>query len=458
MRFNTKKYLSRRTVLQGMGVTVALPFLEAMLPAQTPQRKTAAATKTRLCTIEMVHGSSGSTGEGTRLKYWSPGKVGRDFETTQILKSLAPHQEYLTIVSHTDIAPATAMVAAEAGADHTRSSAAFLTAAHAKMTEGADIFNGISMDQVYAQAFGQETPLPSIQLCIEDVGSLTGACGYGYSCVYANTISWANPTSPLPMERDPRVAFERLFGDGATPAQRDSRRRANASILDGIMGKVADLQKGLGPNDRNRLADYLDDVREIERRIQKAEQANASNPATVLPAAPVGVPDAWTEHVKLMFDLQVLAFQTDSTRISAFKMGRDVSSRVYTESDVKSPFHSLSHHGNRPDKLEEFARLNEFHVNQVAYFINKMKNTPDGDGNLLDHSMVLYGSPMGDGSVHNHLRIPVFLAGKANGKLMGNNHVLCPDGTPFANVLLSMLQKLGVNSETFGDSTGTVEL
>ncbi len=457
--FISKKHLSRRTVLRGMGATIALPFLEAMLPAQTPQRQAAAAAaKTRLCTIEMVHGCSGSTGEGTRLRYWSPEKIGRHFETTQILRSLAPHQEYVTIVSHTDIGPATAMVAAEAGADHTRSSAAFLTCAHAKMTEGADIFNGVSMDQVYAQAFGQETPLPSIQLCIEDVGSLTGACGYGYSCVYANTISWANATSPLPMERDPRVAFERLFGDGATPEQRISRRRANASILDGIMGKVADLQKGLGPNDRTRLADYLDDVREIERRIQKAEQANANSPAASLPAAPIGVPDKWTEHVKLMFDLQILAFQTDTTRVSAFKMGRDVSSRVYTESDVKTPFHSLSHHGNKPDKLEEFARLNEFHVNQVAYFLNKMKNTPDGDGNLLDHSMVLYGSPMGDGSVHNHLRIPVFLAGKANGKLAGNTHVLCPDGTPFANVLLTMLQKLGVNSETFGDSTGTVEI
>jgi hypothetical protein len=269
--FISKKHLSRRTAIKGMGVTIALPMLEAMLPAQTAQRNTAANSRTRFLAIEMVHGSSGSTGEGTRLRYWSPAKVGRDFEPTMILKALAPHQEYITIVSHTDIAPATAATAAEAGADHTRSSAAFLTCAHAKMTEGADIFNGISMDQLYAQKFGQDTPLPSLQVCIEDVGSLTGACGYGYSCVYANTISWSSPITPLPMERDPRVAFERLFGDGANEAQRIARRRATASILDGIMGKVNDLKKGLGPSDRTRLDDYLEDVREIERRIQKAE-------------------------------------------------------------------------------------------------------------------------------------------------------------------------------------------
>ena len=350
------------------------------------------------------------------------------------------------------------MTASEAGADHTRSSAAFLTCAHAKMTEGADIFNGTFFDQYYAKAAGQDTLLPSIQLCIEDVGSLTGACGYGYSCVYANTISWASPTTPLPMERDPRVAFERLFGDGATPEERLSRRHVHASILDGILGTVNDLKKGLGSSDRNRLEDYLEDIREIERRIEKAEQHNSGAAAVPLPAAPVGVPDSWTEHVRLMFDLQVLAFAADITRVSAFKMGRDVSSRVYTESDVKSPFHSLSHHGNRPDKLEEFARLNEFHVDQVAYFVNKLKNTPDGNGNLLDRSLVLYGSPMGDGSVHNHLRIPIMLAGKANGQLAGNTHVRYKDGTPFANVLLTLLHRLGVNVESIGDSIGEVEI
>lgn len=457
--FVTKKHVSRRTVLRGMGVGLALPFLDAMVPALASSRETTGSRRTRFAALEMVHGSAGSTGEGTRKHYWSPANVGRDFELTPILSSLEPHREYLTIVSHTDIAPATAQSPEESGADHNRSSAAFLTCAHARMTEGADIENATSMDQVYAQRFGQDTPLPSIQLCIEDVGSLTGACGYGYSCVYANTISWASPTTPLPMERDPRVVFERLFGDGATPEERRRRRATNASILDGILDKVERLERRLGPSDRARFADYLENVREIERRIEKAERHNASKRQGELPAAPIGVPDSWVEHVRLMFDLQVLAFMTDVTRVSAFKMSRDVSSRVFTESGVKTPFHSLSHHQDEPDKLAEFARLNEFHVDQVAYFIDRLKNTPDGDGNLLDHSIVLYGSPMGDGSVHNHLRVPLFLAGRGNGQLEGRGHVLCEDGTPMANVLLTLLHKLGADDvEGFGDSTGEVAI
>src|SRR5262249_51534795 len=349
--FIFKKSIPRRTILRGLGASMALPFLESMLPAQTPLRKSPTSTGTRLCAIEMVHGSSGSTREGTEKHMWSPAKEGANFEITPILRSLAPHQQYLTILSHTDLKPAEAFTAPEAGADHTRSSAAFLTAAHAKMTEGSDIFNATSLDQLYAQKFGQDTTIPSIQLCIEDVGSLTGACGYGYSCVYANTVAWASPTTPLPMERDPRVAFERLFGDGATPEERIARRRDDRSVLDGVMEKVDRLNKGLGNADRARLADFLDDIREIERRIQNAEKQNDKGGAA-LPSAPIGVPDSWREHVKMMFDLQVLAFRTDVTRISAFKMGRDVSSRVYTESDVKTPFHALSHHGQAPDKVE----------------------------------------------------------------------------------------------------------
>jgi len=455
--FIFKKSIPRRTILRGMGASIALPFLESMLPAQTPMQKSAAAPRPRLCAIEMVHGSSGSTREGTERNLWSPAKEGANFEITPILRSMEPHQEYMTILSHTDLKPAEAFTAPEAGADHTRSSAAFLMAAHSKMTEGSDIYNGISLDQIYAQKYGQDTPLPSIQLCIEDVGSLTGACGYGYSCVYANTISWANPTTPLPMERDPRVAFEKLFGDGATAEERLARRQADRSILDGILEKVDRLQKGLGATDRARLTDYLDDVREIERRIQNAEKHNAGKDGA-LPSAPIGVPESWIEHVKMMFDLQVLAFRTDTTRVSAFKMGRDVSSRVYTESDVKTPFHTLSHHGETTAKIDEFARLNEFHVNQVAYFVDKMKKTPDGDGNLLDHSMIIYGSPMGDGNIHNHLRVPLFLAGKANGQLKGNWHVRYADGTPTANVWLSLLHKLGVDIDSIGDSTGVAAI
>jgi hypothetical protein len=456
--FITKKHLSRRALLRGMGVGLGLPLLDAMLPAQTPLRKTAAVSRTRLAALEMVHGAAGSTVTGGAKHYWSPLKDGADFEVTPTLQSLEPFREYLTVVTGTDLHNAMALAPDEEGADHTRSSAVFLTAAHPKMTEGSDIYLGTSLDQIYAQQCGQDTPLPSIQLCIEDVGSLSGACGYGYSCVYANTISWSSPTTPLPMEIDPRVAFERLFGDGGTNVERAARRAADRSILDTITHEIARLKTGLDSSDCRRLSDYLDDVREIERRIQKVEKYNSSGSARDLPAAPIGVPDSFEEHVKLMFDLQVLAFVADVTRISAFKMGRDVSSRVYTESGVKSPFHGISHHGENPDKIAEFARLNQYHVSKVAYFLDKLKNTPDGDGNLLDHSVVLYGSPMGDSHVHEHKRLPIFLAGHANGQIKGNLHVRCADGTPMANLLLTLAHKLGVSVVSIGDSTGEIAI
>jgi hypothetical protein len=455
--FISKKHLSRRAVLRGMGVTMALPLLDSMVPAQTPLAKTAAAPKTRLACIEMVHGAAGSTGEGTEKHYWSPAQEGSDFEFTQTLEPLKDLREYITIASDTDLHPATAWSEAEEGADHFRSSAVYLTAAHPKMTEGSDYFVGTSIDQLYAQRFGQDTPLPSIQLCIEAVDA-SGACDYGYACVYADTISWSSPTTPLPMTLDPRMAFENLFGDGTTPAERASRQKVNRSILDWISTDVARLQRTLPASDRTRLNAYLEDVREIERRIERIEKYNASGAARALPAAPLGVPDSYEEHVKLMFDLQVLAFMTETTRVSAFKMSRDVSTRVFGESGVKQPFHPCSHHGETPAKVAEFAKLNRYHVGLVPYFLEKLKNTPDGDGNLLDHSMVLYGSPMGDSNVHNHKRVPMFLAGHANGALKGNLHVRCADGTPMANVYLSMLHKLGVNVEKFGDSTGEIAI
>ena len=455
--FITKKHLSRRTVLRGMGVTVALPLLDSMVPAQTPVSKTAASPKTRLACIEMVHGAAGSTGEGSEKHYWSPEKEGRDFAFSQSLEPLEPFREYITIVSDTDLHPATAWSAAEEGADHFRSSAVYLTAAHPKMTEGSDYYVGTSIDQLYAQQRGQDTPLPSMQLCIEYVDA-SGACDYHYACVYADTISWGSPTSPLPMTLDPRMAFENLFGDGRTPDERFARQKVNRSILDWISRDVARLQKNLGPSDRHRLSTYLDNVREIERRIERIEKYNASGETRALPSAPLGVPDSYEEHVKLMFDLQVLAFMTETTRVSAFKMSRDVSTRVFPESGVKVPFHPCSHHGENPAKIAEFAKLNRYHVSLVPYFLDKLKNTPDGDGNLLDHSMILYGSPMGDSNVHNHKRVPVFLAGHASGQLKGNLHVRCADSTPMANILLTMLHKLGVNVETFGDSTGEIAI
>jgi hypothetical protein len=451
------KHLSRRAILRGMGATLSLPLLDSMVPAQTQLSNSAAVPRTRLACIEMVHGAAGSTGEGTEKHYWSPAKTGSDFEWSQSLEPLAPYRDYITIVSDTDLHPATAWSASEEGADHFRSSAVYLTAAHPKMTEGSDYYVGASIDQLYAQKFGQDTPLPSIQLCIEMVDA-SGACDYGYACVYADTISWASPTEPLPMTLDPRMAFENLFGEGGTPEERIARQKTNRSILDWISHDVNRLKRGLGPSDRRRLDSYLDDVREVERRIQRIEKYNSSGEARVLPGAPLGVPDSYEEHLRLMFDLQVLAFMTDTTRVSAFKMSRDVSGRVWPESGVKTPFHPCSHHGETPTKVAEFAKLNRYHVSLIPYFLEKLKNTPDGEGNLLDHSMVLYGSPMGDGNVHNHKRVPLFLAGHANGKLKGNMHVRMPDSTPMANVLLTMLHKLNVDVQSFGDSKGEVAI
>ena len=457
MAFITKKHISRREVLRGLGVTVALPLLDSMVPALTLLSQSAAAPGCRLCCIEMVHGAAGSTGQGSSKHYWAPEKAGRDFEFSHSLEPLAPFRDYITIISDTDLHPATAYSAAEEGADHYRSSAVYLTAAHPKMTEGSDYIVGTSIDQLYAQQFGRDTPLPSLQLCIESVDA-SGACDYGYACVYADTISWASPTTPLPMTLDPRMAFESLFGEASTSAERRARQKVDRSILDWVSHDVARLQKDLGPGDRTRLNSYLENVREIELRIQRIEKYNSRGAPRQLPAAPLGVPDSYEEHVKLMIDLQVLAFMTDTTRVSAFKMSRDVSERIFPGSGVTSPFHPLSHHGEDPLKVEEFAKLNRYHVSLIPYLLEKLKSTPDGDGNLLDHSMVLYGSPMGDGNVHNHKRVPLFLAGHANGGLKGNLHLRCPDGTPMSNVLLTMLHKLGVNVKSFGDSTGEISI
>ena len=446
--FITKKHLSRRTILRGMGVSLALPLLDSMVPAQTPVVKTAALPKTRLACIEMVHGAAGSTADGTEKHYWSPAEEGRDFKFSQTLEPLDPLREYITIVSDTDLHPATAWAAAEEGADHFRSSAVFLTAAHAKQTPGADVLNGVSIDQLYAQRFGQDTRVPSIQLCIENVG-LSDTCGYNYNCIYSQTISWASPTDPLPMTVNPRVVFENLFASAAS---------ASGSILDAVGSDVAHLQSRLDAQDRNRLSAYLDDVRGVERRIQAIERHNASAVRRDLPAAPLGVPDSWEQHVKLMFDLQALAFATESTRVSAFKMSRDTSTRIFPESGVKTPFHTLSHHSQKPALIAEFATLNRYHVSLLPYFLQKLRNTPDGDGNLLDHTLILYGSPMGDSNAHNHRRLPLLLAGHAGGQLRGNLHRVCPTGTPHANCLLTILHKLDVDVASIGDSTGQVEI
>jgi predicted component of type VI protein secretion system len=317
---------------------------------------------------------------------------------------------------------------------------------------------GPSLDQIYARRFGQDTPIPSMQLSIESVDQ-SGGCAYGYACVYTDTISWASATDPLPMVRDPRVVFDQLFGAGSTPEERAALRRTDRSILDWITDEVARLKRELGPTDRSRLDHYLEDVREIERRIQRIEAHNVSGEPRALPAAPVGVPDSFEEHVKLMFDLQALAFMTDTTRVFSFKMGRDGSGRVYPESGVKTAFHPASHHQEKEDRILEFSKINRYHVSLVAYFLEKLKSTSEGDGNLLDQTLILYGSPMGNSNVHNHKRCPLFLAGRAGGQLKGNLHVKAADGTPMANVMLTVLHRLGLDDlSSFGDSTGEIAI
>jgi hypothetical protein len=450
----TGKHLHRRTFLQGMGASVALPFLDAMVPAGRLARL-AAADPTRLVCIEMVHGAAGCAPFGATQYYWAPELAGRNFDLTpSSLSPLEPFRKYMTIVSNTDSRMAEAYKPEEIGGDHFRSSAVFLTQAHPTQTESSDIYVGESLDQIYARRFGQNTPIPSMQLCIENVDR-AGGCAYGYSCVYTDMISWATPTEPLPMIRDPRVAFDQLFGAGGTPEERAARRQNTGSILDFITGRIAQLKRELNVSDSRRMDQYLENVREIERRIQRVEARNTSGEQRELPGAPAGVPDSFEEHMKLMFDLQVLAFEADMTRVFTFKTGRDASARVYPESGVAAGFHPASHHGNNPKRVTEYAQLNKYHVSLMPYFLEKLQKTLEGDTPLLDKTMIIYGSPMADSNVHNHRRCPLVLLGGANGQLPGNLHVKAPDGTPMANVMLSLMHKLGLNDlQSFGDSTG----
>jgi hypothetical protein len=439
---------------------MALPLLEAMVvPARKAFAAAAAEKKIRFVAIEMVHGSAGATPFGLKKNLWAPEAVGSGFDlSSSILSPLEPFRDALTIVSNTDVRNAEAFTAPEIGGDHFRSSAVFLTQSHPKQTQGSDLHAGISIDQIFAKKYGQDTPLPSLQLCIENVDQ-AGGCSYGYSCAYTDSISWAAPEDPLPMVRDPRVIFDQLFGVGATPADRKERRSEDRSILDWLGTSINRLKKDLGTADRARLSDYLDDVREIERRIQKVEAFNSSGEQRELPGAPIGVPDSFSEHVKLMFDLQALAFASDVTRVFAFKLGRDASNRAFPESGYKGAFHSASHHQEKEEKILDFAKINKYHVSMVPYFLEKLRNTPDGDGTLLDNSLVMYGSPMGDSNVHNHKRVPLFFAGHAGGALKGNMHVKAAEGTPMANAMLTVAHKLGLDElGSFGDSTGELDL
>ena len=454
----TKKHISRRTMLRGLGATVAVPLLDAMVPARTALAKTAAglaSDRTRLVCIEQVHGAAGCSAWGRSQFLWSPELVGRGFDLSPgSLSSLEPFRDYLTIVSNTDSKMAEAFVPEEIGGDHFRSSAVFLTHARPKLTEGSDVRVGTSMDQLYVQRFGQDTPIPSMQLSIEPVDQ-SGGCAYGYACVYTDTISWAAPTEPLPMVRDPRAVFEQLFGAGGSPEQRAERRATDRSILDLLLEQMTDLRRELGPTDRQRLDQYANNIREIEQRIQRTEERNSSGEVRELPGAPAGVPDSFDEHVKIMFDLQLLAFESDITRVFSFKIGRDGAGRVYPGSGVEVGFHNASHHGTREDRIKQFAEINKYHVSLLPYFMEKLQNTVEGDANLLDKTLIVYGSPMANGNLHNHRRCPLILLGGAGGLLEGGVHLQAEEDTPMANVMLSLLHGLGVEDlESFGDSNG----
>ena len=458
MHFLNGKTLDRRSFVKTMGATVALPYLDAMVPTGRGAYR-AANDATRLVAIEMVHGAAGSNELGSKMNLWSPALDGRKFDLTPTaLHSLEKYREYLTIISNTDVRNAEPTSPFEIGGDHFRSSAVYLTQMHPKQTEGSDVKVGTSLDQLYANQFGQDTPIPSMQLCIENVDQ-AGGCAYGYACVYTDSISWKSPTEPLPVIRDPRVAFEKLFGVGGTSAERAERRRTRRSILDFVSGEMGSLKAGLGPEDKARLDRYLTDIREVERRIQLVEARNTSGEAREIPEAPAGVPDSYGDHVKLMFDLQALAFASDVTRVFSFKMGRDGSSRVYTESESDKPFHPASHHGGNEKGVKEFQLINKYHVSLLPYFLDKLKSIQEGDKNLLDKTLIMYGSPMGDSNLHNHRRVPLMLLGGANGKLQGNAHVKAADGTPMANAMLSVMHTLGMNDvKQFGDSTDALNL
>ena len=442
--FLTKKQLSRRTLLRGMGATVALPFLESMVGAQTPVAKSAAAPKTRFACIYVPHGAT--------MDKWTPATEGTGFAFTEILKPLEPYRDRLNIVSglaHPFVAGAGG-ADVSAGANHTRAAAVFLTGSVPEKGPRAHL--GTSVDQVVAKQLGQDTPLPSLELSIEES---VLACEAAFSCAYRNSISWQSPDAPLPMQNNPRLVFEKLFGDGSTDAERRSRRQQTRSLLDSVMGQVASLQKDLPAGDRRRLSQYLDDVREIEHRLAIAAKASTQVPNM---AVPYGVPESFHEHIQIQFDLLSLALQADITRVATVLYARDLTGRVYPESGTDISFHGGSHHAEDPGRVAQYARLNRYHVQMLAYLVKKLADIKEGDSTLLDHSLILYGSNMGNSNQHRHEDVPHVLIGGANGRLKGDRHLAYPSMTiPTGNLLLSLLDRFDIHQESIGDSTGRLE-
>jgi hypothetical protein len=432
MNFITKKHLSRRTFLRGTGTFIALPFLESMLPAQT----TAGAPRTRLGFIYFPH--------GVTMDHWLPSGTGTGFEFTPILKPLEPFRDRINVVSNT-YAPTAYGTDASAGANHSNSSAVFLTGA--KPEENPRPVLGESADQMAAKTIGQDTPLPSLELTVEE-GGLTSP--------FRNTIAWQSASSALPMEHNPQVIFEKLFGDGSNEAERRARRQQSRSLLDSVVGQVSAMKTQLPAGDRGRLNDYLEDVREIERRIQKSEKQMEAAKLDV-PDTPTGVPDNVEAHIKMLFDLQILAFRAEITRVSTMMLAHEISNAVYPATSIRDGFHNLSHHSNVRANMDKFAELNAYHHGLFAYLLGKLKATPDAGGNLLDNSLILWGSGMSDSNKHNHTPLPMVLAGGASGAVKGGRHIRLSKLTTHSNLLLTILQRAGVRATKIGDSTGPIE-
>ena len=433
--FVTRKSLSRRTLLRGAGAAIALPLLDSMSPAFAAPT----GTPKRLGFVYFPNGAM--------MKQWIPAETGTDFEFTPTLKPLEPYKDHLTVVGNLSRAGTTI-------GDHAVAAAGWLTSVYAKKTEAEDVLAGTTIDQIIAREIGQDTPFPSLELATEDFTGYIGGCTPGFSCTYMNTLCWATPTTPLPMEINPRVAFERMFGRAGTAEQRRTRMQEDVSILDSIAGDAQRLGMNLDGRDRARLDDYLDQLREIERRIERMEADTTAEAVTI--DAPLGIPESFEEHCAIMFELLTVAYQADITRVFTFMMSREASQRTYPQVGVDQPHHTISHHGGDPEKIAANARINLYHAEQFAKFVEKLRTTPDGDGSLLDHSLIIYGSGMGDSNAHATDPLPTVAVGGLAGK--GQRHLLQPEKTPVGNFWIGVADKMGVNVEKIGNSNGIVEL
>ncbi|MEZ5328498.1 MAG: DUF1552 domain-containing protein [Verrucomicrobiales bacterium] len=440
MSFITRKSLPRRTFIRGVGASFALPLLDAMIPAATAEPKIASLGVRRLGYVFMPMGCDESR--------WTPRSEGNLDKLSPILESLAPVRDKTTVFTNMELRPAYP-------GSHATSNSSFLSAAKAKVTESTDYYLGTTADQVAAKQIGQQTQLPSLELAM-DLLQTVGQCDNGYACVYQNNLSWSSPTTPLPAEAHPRLVFENLFGEGGTPDERRAALRKRASLLDSIADDMNRLKRDLGSSDKARITEYLDSIREVERRIQKAETDTKDKPLPDLDR-PMGVPAAFADHARLMFDLQLLAFQGDITRVTTFQLARETSNRCYPEIGVSDPHHPLSHHGDDPEKIARMAKINAFHVSLFAEYLEKLQNTPEGNGSLLDSALLLYGSGIGNPNVHNHTNLPIIVAGGAAGGMKGNRHIRYEKPTPLANLHLTLLDKAGVRLDSFGDSTGKID-